>query len=84
MELVEHGVHVAHDLLDAGTGAGAVRVNEDACAGKKYDSPVEDVGILRRSLLSTSSSMAWATISNAGQIGGGRRASCAAERFVEA
>jgi hypothetical protein len=35
-------------------------------------------------LLSTSSSMAWATISNAGQIGGGRRASCAAERFVEA
>ena len=63
MELVEHGVHVAHDLLDAATGAGAVRVNEDACAGTSYDSPVEDVGVLRRSLLSTSSSMAWAMTS---------------------
>ena len=43
VELAEHGVHVAHDLLDAATGAGAVRVNEDACVGTSYDSPVEDV-----------------------------------------
>ena len=35
VELAEHGVHVAHDLRRAPleTGAGAVRVNEDACAG---------------------------------------------------
>ena len=43
MELVEHGVHVAHDLLDAATGAGAVRVNEDACAGTSYNSPLDYV-----------------------------------------